>query len=239
MSAKKLPKRLAFTDVETSGLAGDPPSIDEAIKSERQIIEYAVCIWQDGQISKRFEKKVMPTGQGLIDAVDCAAKGYNHFDEKNWFRKVGEREYAPALPWSVDDCGQVSELLEGETIAGSGPAFDLVMYKAEFFRQVKAFPKLATHRMLNTGDLAWPLWYAGLVEKTGLETLAKFLGVEHKAHTAMGDVLACISVWEILAESYVGAPRKLRDLVKAIVPGLEPPSDRADALEMLGGVRVL
>jgi DNA polymerase III epsilon subunit-like protein len=98
---------------------------------------------------------------------------------------------------------------------------------------------LGTHRKMNTGDLAWPLVAAGLVEKTGLETLAAFLGVEHQAHTAMGDVKACVKVYEILCERFIHSPRKLRELCAAIIPGLEPKSDRAEARELLNAIVVM
>lgn len=236
----KRPKhRLTFTDVESTGLCGDQPSIDEALRANRQIIEYAFVVWEDGNIVKTFEKKVMPTGDALKDAEECAANGWNHFDKAKWWAPNAPGEYSPAKPWGEADCEVVSDFTTDATMAGSNPAFDQVLYRAEFFRLVKAYPKASTHRMMDTGALAWPLIAAGLIEKSGLEHLAKFLGVEHKQHTAMGDVRACIGVYEILCERFIHSPRKLRDLVLAIVPGLQPKSDQKDAAELLAAVKIL
>lgn len=205
--------RFCFADTETSGLA---ESVEEAVSLGRQIIEYAFVIWEDGERIDKLVRKVMPTGDAIAHAEECAANGWNHFQRDSWYNPTGEtREYAPAKPWDVVDCENVDQYLAGETLAGSNPRFDLTLFKAQFYQfgVGDRFPELATHRMLDVGALAWPLWTVGLTEKTGLAPLAKLLGVEHKAHTAMGDVEACIDCFEILIDSYVYRPRQLTELL--------------------------
>jgi hypothetical protein len=231
--------RLCFADTETTGLA---ESVEDAIENNRQVIEYAFKIWEEGHVVRSFEQKVMPTGYGLEDAIDCAAKGYNHFDRAQWWASTrNSREYHIAVPWSLHDCDNVIEYVGGETLAGSNPRFDLVMFKAEFarLRVTEHFPALATHRMMNTGDLAWLLWSVRLVEKTGLETLTKFFDLPHKAHTAMGDVDACIAVFETMVDTLVRGPRRMRDLCQALIEELPSKEDRTAARAALARHRVL
>lgn len=206
---------LTFGDTETSGIAG---SVEEAIKLDRQIIEYAFVVWSNGDRIRRIERKVMPTGGAIADAEECAANGWNHFKRDDWWTPVGPQEYTPAKPWSEADCENVDDFLTDATFAGSNPAFDLHMFQATFhvFGVGHLFPKLATHRMCDVGALAWPLWTVGLTDKTGLAPLAKLLGVEHRAHTAMGDVEACIDCFEILVESFVFRPRQQAELLREL-----------------------
>lgn len=230
--------RLCFADTETSGLA---ESVEDAIANDRQVIEYCFKVWEEGSIKRSIVRRVMPTGDALHDAVDCAKAGYNRFNPDEWWTRVGFTEHGRAKPWCKEDRENVSEFLQGETLAGSNPRFDLIMLKAEFARdrRLEDFPKLATHRMMNTGDLAWLLWSVRLVDKTGLETLTKLLGIEHKAHTAEGDVDACIKVFETMCDTLVGGPRKLKRLCEAIIDTLDDEADRTFARDALGKVRVL
>lgn len=217
MAAKKLPKpRLTFCDTETSGVC---ESVEDAIANNRQVIEYAFVVWEDGDRLKRIERKVMPTGSAVEDAEFCAANGWNHFKKTDWFTATTTpREYAPAKPWSEADCENVEAFLQDETLAGSNPAFDLRMLKAAFhmFGCGDLFPKLATHRMCDVGALAWPMWAVSLTEKTGLESLCKLLGVTYAQHTAMGDAEACIDCFEILIESYIFRPRQQAELLREL-----------------------
>lgn len=208
---------LTWGDTETSGLA---ETIDEAVQMDRRVIEYAFALWDgDNGITQKVERKVMPTGDAIADAEELAAKGYNHFSgTRNWMNPTkNPREYTHALPWSGDDCEVVCEYLEDRTIAGSNPAFDILMLKAEFFRLgfLDDFPKLKSHRKCDIGQGAWFLFAVGLVDRTGLEPLAKHLGVEHKAHTAMGDVLASIGCFERLVDEYINRPRRMLELLHA------------------------
>lgn len=209
----KTKPRACFGDTETDGLA---ESVEEAVAEGRQVIEYAFVIWEDGDRKESIVRKVMPTGDAIARAEELAAKGFNHFSKRDWLNPTGNsREYSAALPWAVSDCENVDHFLGGETLAGSNPRFDLTILKAQFYQfgVGDKFPELATHRMLDVGALAWPLWTVGLTEKTGLGPLAKLLGVEHKAHTAMGDVEACIDCFEILIDSYIYRPRQQAELL--------------------------
>lgn len=212
---------LDWSDTETSGLA---ETVDEVLALDRQIIEYAFATWDaNNGVTKSLERKVMPTGDAIADALECASKGYNHFTgTANWMNPTSNpREYVHAAPWSADDCENVHDFLVDGCLAGSNPGFDLNFYKAEFHRlgHLDGFPKLSTHRKCDVGQGAWYLFAVGLVDKTGLVTLASHLGVEHKSHTAMGDVLASIGCFERLVDEYINRPRRMLELLRAIADG--------------------
>ncbi len=232
MSERPKP-RFSFGDTETDGLA---ESVEECVAEGRQVIEYAFVIWEDGERKDSIVRKVMPTGDAITRAEECAAKGWNHFERTSWMNPTGQpREYSAALPWSEHDCENVDRFLAGETLAGSNPRFDLTVLKGQFYQFGDKFPELATHRMLDVGALAWPLWTVGLTEKTGLAPLAKLLGVEHKAHTAMGDVEACIACFEILIDSYIYRPRQQAELLHEL--GKEKGIDAAIIDREIGKLR--
>lgn len=240
--AKQSKRKLTFGDTETTGLFGDPASLEECIALDRQIIDYAFADWDDGQILRKYSQKVMPTGDQVEEAIALAKQGFNRFDPDQWWRnkvaaKGTQGVYEPAAPWSGEDCEIVYDYLDGTTFAGSNPDFDFIIFKKEFHALgfLDDFPKLATRRKVDVGKLAWPLWAYQLTEKTGLESLTKLLGIPHEAHTALGDVEASIAVFEECCELYVGRPRRLLELARAAAECMTG-EDRA---ELLGELEAL
>lgn len=235
--SKRLPRRLVFADVECSGLAD---SVEEIIAADHlEVIEYAFAIWEDGEVKTKLVRKVYPCHKdALAAAEECAEKGYNHFDRNNWTNQpVGSgQEYRQADFWCAIDREHVKAFLQGERLAGSNPAFDLRFLKGMFAKhnEMAVFPTLADHRMCDLNGLAWPLWALRLVEKTGLEHSAALFGIEHKKHTAMGDVEASIAVWERYCEHYIWRPRDMRELLEAL-PGVLDEAKRPAVAKWLRG----
>ncbi len=224
-------RSITFTDTETSGLAD---TVDEAITNDIEVVEYSFAIWSpEHGTEKIMVEQVMPSADAEPGAIHCASKGWNHYDRSRW-------DLVKAKRWNGDDCEEVAEYLEGATMGGSNPRFDLCMYKAEFARLgfLNDFPKLGTHRLCDVGALAWPMWAYRLTEKTGLATLTELLGIEHKAHTAMGDVRACIEVFEALCDQFIDKPRLLRELLVELgddLGGTVKATVRSE-LDKIGGV---
>lgn len=234
--AKHIPRRLVFTDVECTGLAD---SLEQIISDDSlEVIEYAFAIWEDGEVKAKLCRKVYPCNVAALAAAnDCAKQKWNHFDPDNWTNDkrsevvAGKEKGVQADFWNAIDREHVKAFLQGERLAGSNPAFDLRFLKGMFAKhnELEQFPQLADHRMLDLNGLAWPLWSLSLIEKTGLEHAAKYFGLEHKAHTAMGDVEASIKVWEEYLERYLWRPRDLRDLCEAMLDVLGDRNPKAAA----------
>lgn len=232
--AKHIPRRLVFIDTEDSGLAD---SLEQIIADDSlEVVEYAFAIWEDGNVHSKLVRKVYPCHRdALAAAKDCAEKGFNHFVEGNaWTNDVNphqEAEPRQADFWNAIDREHVKAFLQGARLAGSNPAFDLRFLKGMFAKhnELELFPTLADHRMLDLNGLAWPLWSLSLIEKTGLEHAAAYFGIEHKKHTAMGDVEASIAVWEQYLERYLWRPRDLRDLCEALLDELTTAKPKAAA----------
>jgi DNA polymerase-3 subunit epsilon len=203
--------KIHFIDTETTGL--DP-------MSGAEIVEIAIALWEDGNVTELLHKGYLPKN----GCPEEAAK-INGYNEAEWLA-------AGAQTFQIADAKELAELLAGAYIGGSNPDFDRRMIEAETFRTGQ--PKLTwRHRTLNTASLAWPLWALGEVEATGLETLAKHFKIEHEAHTAMGDVHATIKVWEALFDRYVHRPRVLEAALKEIE------SDEQTDAELRGFARLV
>jgi hypothetical protein len=70
---------------------------------------------------------------------------------------------------------------------------------------------------VDTNGLGIWLWLRGLVQSTSLVNLAAFFGIEREAHTAKGDVLASIAVFERLHDMSVYHPNLWRDALQEVV----------------------
>ncbi len=203
-----------FLDTETTGL-------DPTLGAE--LIELACCSWNDGAVVELIEKPYLPKN-GCPENV---AK-LNGYDEAAWLG-------AGAKLFEIADAKEIFELLAGAFIGGSNPDFDKRMIEAACHRTGQPKPKWS-HRSLNTASLGFPLWVTGQTESTGLAALATFFGIEHAAHTAMGDVKASIAVWEALFDMYVHRPRVMREALTEIANDEQGDADvRTFAAEALGG----
>lgn len=185
---------LTFVDTETTGL------IDVNVNSE--MTEIAVVNWCDGESTIVMHERVRPK-RGMPPETAPYNKSYN------------EKEWAKVDTFDIHAATAISEALKGRYICGSNPDFDKRMIAAECFRCGQPAPKWH-HRGVNTSTLGFPLYIVGEVPQTGLEHLAKYFGVKHAAHTALGDCEAAIKVWEAFYELYLYRPRKMKDALEAL-----------------------
>jgi DNA polymerase III epsilon subunit-like protein len=199
-----------FTDTETTGL--DP------VEQGAEIVELAVATWdseRDGLVTEVYHK-------GFLAVRGCppeAAK-INGYNEAEWLA-------AGAKHFTAADAAELCKLFEGALIGGSNPDFDKRMIQAECHRAGKLKPRWS-HRSLNTASLGFPLWVLGEVESAGLVPLAAYFGIEHDAHTAMGDVRASIAVWEAFIEMYWYRPKRMREALEFMAENdLRPTAERA------------
>lgn len=194
--------KLIFIDTETTGFEDDPNT---------EVIEYAFAEWDS---DKAGDNKVVRIDSQLVlpknGCPEQAAK-INGYSEQLWID-------SGAKHWAQSDVeNTLAYLLPGCNIAGSNPRFDTRCLKREFQKHgaLTEWPRIS-HRYLNLASLAWPLWAMQEVESVGLESLAEYFSVEHKAHTAKGDVEASIAVWEKLFDLYVHGPKTMREALVEI-----------------------
>jgi DNA polymerase-3 subunit epsilon len=178
-----------FIDTETTGL-------DPVLGAE--IVELAIARWEDGAVEELLHRPFMPSN----GCPEEAAK-VNGYNEAEWL-EAGAKEFG------IADAKEIAALVKGAYIGGSNPDFDKRMIEGSCHRVGQPKPEWS-HRSLNTASLAWPLWATGQVKRTGLVELAQFFGIEHEAHTAMGDVRASIEVWESLFDLFIHRPKVMRD----------------------------
>lgn len=188
---------LIFLDTETTGLEDDP---------DAEVIEYAFAEWDsdkpgDDKIVRIDSQLVMPRH----GCPEEAAK-INGYDPALW-------RAHDARPFGSGDVDNVlSYLKPGSLIAGSNPRFDINFLKREFRRteSMTYWPKIE-HRYLNLASLAWPLWAVQEVDGVGLAYLTEYFSIEHKQHSAEGDVRASVAVWEALFSIYVDGPKRQKE----------------------------
>lgn len=180
---------LYFVDTETTGLIDTYP--------DAEITEIAVVTWCEGDKIVLLHERVRPRKPMPAES----AQFNKSYDAKAW---------AGADSWDAKASEYISEMLKGQYLCGSNPDFDKRMIAAECFRSGQPRPRWR-HRGINTSSLGFPLFLIGEVEQTGLEHLAKYFGVPHEAHTALGDCYAAIGVWEAFFDLYIHRPKLMRD----------------------------
>lgn len=207
---------LTFLDTETTGLPEKEPFASNP-KLGPEITEYAIADWNDGEVSNLAHKLIQP--RNLHELPEPDAEGiYRGVDGFPLSYRADVWKHAKAVPWNLDDCTVMRDRLTKNYLAGSNPEFDKqrIAFEIERFGAGVKVPKWS-HRVLNTASLGYLLWVQGKVERTGLVYLAKFFGVEHDAHTSLGDVHAAIKVWEHMYEEFIGRPARWKEALAAIV----------------------
>lgn len=176
-------QKIVFVDCETTGLNPDTD----------QIISYCAVQWNSRQnVGPSVGSLVMPT----IEPPD-EVKAINRFDRSMW-AKCGAKAYSHV------DAAKLADILDAAIIAGSNPSFDRAFIASEAKRLGFESPRW-THRSIDIASLAAPLLVIGELEKTGLEHVAKFLGVSLKDyHDAVTDTYIAIECFERLLDLYLG-----------------------------------
>jgi DNA polymerase III epsilon subunit-like protein len=225
--------RLTFLDTETTGLPEKEPFFSDASIGP-EITEYALATWEDGNTTDLVHKLVKPRNlhalpppdeEGIYRGVDGFPFSYR---EDTW-------KHAKAVPWNLDDSKLLTARLKNELIAGSNPGFDMQRIEFEQRRFGQPVPKWQ-HRKLDLSSLGYLLWVQGKVERTGLVYLAQFFGIEHEAHTSIGDVKAAIAVWEKLVEEFMYKPARWAEALAEIVKHSPDASMAEFAAEELAAV---
>jgi hypothetical protein len=208
--------KLTFFDTETTGLPDKEPFFSSP-EMGPEITEYAVADWNDGDTSNLAHKLIQPRNLHVLPPPD--AEGiYRTLDGFPLSYRTDTWKHAKAVPWTRDDTELMRERLTPNYLAGSNPTFDCDRVWWEMNRLKPGGKKPGwSHRTINTASIGAMLWVQGKVEKTGLVYLAKFFGIEHDAHTSLGDVKAAIAVWEHMYQEFIGRPMRWREALTEIV----------------------
>lgn len=193
---------LDFVDTETTGL------IDDGYP-DAEITEIAIVSWESNN-GDREERLHAPIRIKKKPHADIAK--YN----KSWDPAVNLSLETDS--WSAQHSIDVSEMLKGRYICGSNPEFDKRMIAAECFRTGQPRPKWG-HRGVNTCSFGMLLWAIGETPGAGLGHLTEHFKIEHKAHTALGDAHAAISVWEAFYDRFIMRPAMMKEALEEIERG--------------------
>ena len=176
--------RIVFLDMETTGLDAE----------QNEIVEVCAMQWNGpGAVGPSFSARIMPRGE-----CDPRAAAVNGFDRGKWANSGAE-------PYSAAIVGQLAALLDGAIVAGANPAFDRAFVAAEA-RRLGFDPPRWSHRNLDVQSLAVPLLVRGDIRSTKQTDIAEFLGIDtREAHSASGDVVIAIKIWEAFLELIEGA----------------------------------
>lgn len=213
---------LTFFDTETTGVPEREPFLSDPTLGP-EITEYAFATWDDGNVTDVEHKLIMPQRwrescvldeEGTVRTPDGFPLS---FREDTWRGK--------AVHWNKTDDHAMHRRLPVAMVAGSNPAFDLARVNWELQRSGHAL--LPYVRRVDTSSLGVFLLHQGLVEGVGLERLAAFFGVEHEAHTSIGDVMAAIGVFEKFVEIYYSGPKRMREALEEIA-ACSPDPDMAE-----------
>jgi len=205
--------KLTFFDTETTGLPDKEPFLSSP-ELGPEITEYAIADWEDGEVTAVVHKLIMPkNSDGFTVDAEGTARTLDGFPMS--FRP--DAWQGRAVHWNKTDDQTMRERLTPNYLAGSNPTFDCDRVWWEMKRGGAGGKKPGwSHRVINTASIGALLWIQGKVEKTGLGYLAKFFGVDHDAHTSLGDVRAAITVWERMHDEFVYKPKRWAEALAEI-----------------------
>jgi DNA polymerase III epsilon subunit-like protein len=185
--------QLTFFDTEATDFDDTP---ERAAKVE--IIEYAAVRWTDGNAQPICHEYAMPRN----GCTEQAAK-VNGYTPELWAERA-------ATKFAGQHADTLCSALDGQTLAGSNPDFDMRMVKRECERIARVAPNWS-YRSVNTASAAIFLWLSGAVENTKLNTLGAFFGCNEQRHTALDDCYLAIAVFEGLHDLYVYRSKMVRE----------------------------
>ena len=176
----KIDRDHIFIDLETTGL--DPSTGD--------IIEVAAIRTDNvGNLIATYSDKITPKVPVTIEASRV-----NGYTEEKWAQAISIEAAMATMTASI--------------LTGRDAKFVVVAHFADFD---KAYLKSVCARYhlplpfngsqwICTGQLAWPLYYSGVIKSRSLAALCKLFGTENIApHTAMGDVSAAHEIyWKMM-----------------------------------------
>ncbi len=219
--------KLTFFDTETTGLPDREPFLSSP-EHGPEIVEYAFAEWEDGSLGPVSHHYVKPRNLHLLPPPDEEGT-YRTLDGFPLRYRADEWKHAKAVCWNADDSKRVHLHLARRTLAGSNPGFDAARVDFEVARFGGGFKRVDwDHRMVGTEHLGVFLLHQGLIQSRGLGALAEYFGVEHEdAHTAAGDLVASVKVFECLVELYHFRPERMREALETIAE-CSPDPDMAE-----------
>ncbi len=227
---------ITFLDTETTGLPDRAPWLEHP-EFGPEITEIAIATWRDGQTSDVERIYVKPRNLHLLPPPEDDVY-WTHPDErgKRFPLSYNAVQWAKcgAVPWNLDHCKRMRARLDGQILAGSNPAFDMDRIAWEHDRRQEPRPQWQ-HRKVDTNGLGIWLWLTDAIQSTSLVNLAAHFEIEHEAHTARGDVLASIAVFEKLFDLAVYQPGLWRDALAEIVECSPDPGMGEFAAKALAG----
>ena len=174
-----------FFDVETTGLN---PKTDDIIEAAAIRTD-----WEGNQLAA-WCQKINP-----VSPVSEEAAKVNGYNEKDW---------AEAVDFPTAMRGFKSVIFENRpkfVMVAHEAYFDRLMLEENCLRVNEAVPLEGYHRWICTRNLAWPLVYSGQVQSAKLTAIAEYYSVDfidHKAHTATGDVQAMMQIYWKMMKRY-------------------------------------
>lgn len=173
---------LLFLDTETTGL--DP--------LRHEIVD----IWAQRRRAGSLE--LVGEAGGLVlpaypERSDEEALRINGFSPDLW-ESLGAEPFETV--W--DRVSRISQNRNGLALVGSNPRFDMGFLEAALGGE--RFRMWRPASIIDTVDLAQPLKARGMIRSRSLEALCEHLDIHYEvpAHTARGDVLATVAVYERL-----------------------------------------
>ena len=179
--------RIAFLDTETTGL-----------EREDEVIELHVQLWDS-------------EGAGLVEGAEfyrlwfpCnlpspKAAEVNGFSYSGWHERG-------ATMFTGDDVRAFRAWIEKykpDSFGGANTQFDVNMLENMTRRAREPRLTLTTYRQVDVQSMAVPLMVAGTIKSAALASLCSYFGVQNQgAHSAKGDCLATIQVFERLVGMY-------------------------------------
>lgn len=170
---------LFWIDCETTGL---DPDVNE-------IISLAILTHDENGEAHIFSKHFLPVGP-----VSAEAARVNGYTPEKW-AELG------AVAWTLEDLNEIKALVWNKIPAGCNVSFDLAFVASYFKRAERDVPSWS-HRKCDVQAMAMPLYVAGKIKSTSLKTLAATFDLGEQDHTAEGDVMLALQVFEKLCEAY-------------------------------------
>lgn len=208
-TATSLPLVLHFVDTETTGLESDT--------FEPEVLSYAIVRWTDGKIETLCHRFLTPVIAPTADVCE-----FNGYSLERWTElNAGTR---PPV-FSFAHAGELQEYLGNRAvIVGSNPDFDKRRLQYEC-RQLNLATPTWHHRSINLSSFAGLLRAAGLIAGTGLSDATAHFGLDTTGrHTALGDCMIGIQVFERFISEFVLKPKAWRDALEEIAAPSGTPS---------------
>lgn len=172
-------RNLLFVDVESTGL--DP--------SYHEMIEVAALLTTPdaSKILESYEAKIRPN---FIARAHPRALEVNGYSEEEWRPEKCVQPGVVAV--------KLARMSKDVHLVGQNVSFDESFLTAFLVANLQE-PKWNYHKV-DLVALCWPLFASGLIEKTNLQNVAKFLGLnlEEQKHRAMADTQMAYAVYKSL-----------------------------------------